>query len=232
MEEKKHLNVITPVCGEGKVLWDIIDFYGTLCSVTTESYFVPSATIRLISSHVYIITNNTAKMILYRSGLLLTLKCGPVLHFQINLSHKLPNMLTQYSLDRGRAPVKETGLKIPTLKVKCKNKSSLKMSTFRSGFYSSGTVIHNTVIEHSVLERSNRNLNPTQQELLKWHCRWSHVSFDHVSMIPVKPHQQKSSLVRGELECQMVVPTNSSASTCTKYLCTACLFAKAKKIFF
>ena len=48
-------------------------------------------------------------------------------------------------------------------------------------------------------------------------------------MILAKPHQQKSFFSCGELECQMVVPTISSASTCTKCWCTACLFAKAKK---
>ena len=138
-------------------------------------------------------------------------------------------MLTQNSLDRGRTPEKETRLKIPALKVKPKNKSSLKMSTFGFGVYSSGTVIHNTLVEHSVLERSNHNLNPAQQELIKWHCRWNHVSFDRVRMILAKPHQQKGSFSCGEIECQIVVPTNSSASTCTKCWCTDCLFAKAKK---
>ena len=76
-------------------------------------------------------------------------------------------MLTQNSLDRGRTPEKETRLKIPTLKVKPKNKSSLKMSIFGSGVYSSGTAIHNSLVEHSVLEHSNHNLNPVQQELIK-----------------------------------------------------------------
>ena len=182
------MNGTTPVCGEDKVLWDIEDFYGTRRSVTTESYFVPSATICLFSPQVYIGTNSTTKMTLDQSGLKLTLKCGSVLHFPINLSNNLPFMLTQNLLDRGRTQEKETRLEIPTLKVKPKNKSSLKMSTFGSGVYSSGTAIHNTLVEHSVLERSNHNLNPAQQELIKWHCRWSYVSFDRVRIILVKPH--------------------------------------------
>ena len=48
-------------------------------------------------------------------------------------------------------------------------------------------------------------------------------------MILAKPHQQKGSSSCGEIERQMVIPIHSSASTCTKCLCTACLFAKAKK---
>ena len=103
------------------------------------------------------------------------------------------------------------------------------MSTFESGVYSSGTAIHNTLVEHSVLERSNHNLNPAQQELMKWYCSWIHINFECVKMILAKPHQQKGSLSCGEIERQMVVPTNSSTSTCTKCWCTSCLFAKAKK---
>ena len=147
----KQTNGTTPVCGEGNVVWDIEDFYGIRRSITTASYFVPSATIRLFSPQVYIGTNDTAKMTLDRSGLQLTLTCGSVLHFPINLSNNLPFMLTQNSLDRGRTPEKKKGLKLPSLKEKFRNKSSLKLSTFGSGVYSSGTAIHNTLIEHSIV---------------------------------------------------------------------------------
>ena len=76
-------------------------------------------------------------------------------------------MLTQNSLDRGKTPEKEKGLKVQTLKVKPNNKSNLKLSTFGSGVYSSGTASHNTLVEHSVPEHSNHNRNPAQQELIK-----------------------------------------------------------------
>ena len=95
LQSLKQVNGTTPVCGERNVLWDIADFYRTRRSVTTASYFVPSATIRLFSPQVYIETNDTAKMTLDRSGLQLTLNCGSVLHFSINLSNNLPFMLTQ-----------------------------------------------------------------------------------------------------------------------------------------
>ena len=138
-------------------------------------------------------------------------------------------MLTQNSLDRGRTSEKKKGMKIPSLKEKFRIKSSLKLSTFGSGVYSSGTAIHNTLIEYSLLERSNHNHNPTQQELIKWYCRWSHVNFDRVRMILAKPHQQKGLSSCGEIERQMVVPIHSSASTCKKCWCIAYLFAKAEK---
>ena len=95
LEFLKQVNGTTPVYGEGKVLWDIEDFYGTRRSVTTESYFVSSTTIRLFSPQVYIGTNDIAKMTLDQSGLQLIFKCGSVLHFPINFSNNLPFMLTQ-----------------------------------------------------------------------------------------------------------------------------------------
>ena len=73
-------------------------------------------------------------------------------------------------------------MKIPKLKVKPKNKSSLKLSRSGSGVYSSGTAISNTLVEHSVLERSKHDLNTAQQELIKCHCRWGHIIFDRVKI--------------------------------------------------
>ena len=167
LQSLKQMNVTTPVCRGGNVLWVIEDFYGTRRSVANTSYFVPSATICLISPQIYLGTNDTAKMTLDQSGLQLTLKRGSVLHFSINLSNNLSFVLTQNLLDRGRTTEKEKGLKIRRLKVKPNNKFSLKLSTSGSGVYSSSTAIHNTLIEHSVLECSNHNLNPAQQELIK-----------------------------------------------------------------
>ena len=59
LQSLKQVNGTTPVCGEGEVLWDIEDLYGTRQSVITDAYFVPTATIRLFSSQVYIDTNST-----------------------------------------------------------------------------------------------------------------------------------------------------------------------------
>ena len=89
--------------------------------------------------------------------------------------------------------------------------------------------VHNNLIEHSIFKRDNFNLDPSQQELLKWHCRWSHVNLDRVRMILARPHQPKGSSDRGEIERQMVVPSISSTSTCKQCWCTACLFAKPKR---
>ena len=170
LQSLKQVNGTTPVCGEGEVLWDIEDYYGTRRSVITDAYFVPTATIRLFSPQVYIGTDSTANMTLDRSGLQLTLKCGTILHFPINLSNNLPFMLTENSLNKGRKPKRKSNLQLSTPDHKPPKKQlNLKMSTFGSGVYSSGASIYNNLIEHSVLQRSNQNLDPAQHELMKWH---------------------------------------------------------------
>ena len=73
-------------------------------------------------------------------------------------------------------------------------------------------------MKHSVLKNSNQNLNPAQQELMKWHCPWSHVNLDSVRMILAKPYQQKGSLSREEKNAKWLY-----------YWCTACLFAITQK---
>ena len=149
----KQVNGTTPVCGEGDVRWDIEDFYVTRWSVVTKAYYVPSTTIYVFSSQVYIGTNSTSRITLKRTGLQLTFTNGTILYFPISNSNHLPFVLTQTSLDKKRKP-----------------KSSLKMSTFGTKVYSSGTEIYNSLIEHSIFEFNNFNLNPSQQELLTWHC--------------------------------------------------------------
>ena len=149
----KQVNGTTPVCGEGKVCWKIEDFNGTRRSITTQAYYVPSATIRLFSPQVYIGNNKTSCMVLDNSGLQLTLVCGTILYFPINKSNNLPFMLTQTQLDKGR---------------KSHHSSlNLKISTNSAGLYNSGIEVHNSLIEHSVFNRDNLNLDPSQQELLK-----------------------------------------------------------------
>ena len=151
-------------------------------------------------------------MVLDNLDLQLTLVCGTTLCFPINKSNNLPFMLTQTQLDKGR---------------KSHHSSlNLKIPTHSSGLYNSGLEVHNNLIEHSIFNQDNFNLDPSQQELLIWHCRWSHVNLDRVRMFLARPHQPNGSSDHGELEHQMVVPSISSTSTCKQYWCTVCLFAK------
>jgi hypothetical protein len=77
--------------------------------------------------------------------------------------------------------------------------------------------------------RENFNLNPSQQELLKWHCRWCHCDFNRVRMILSRPRQPKHSAESGEIVPQIVIPSESGTSNCEAFCCTACLYAKQKR---
>ena len=207
LKELKQVNGSTDVCGQGMVSWEIEDINGVQRSIKTEAYFVPDAGIRLFSPQVYIGKNKTAKLIIDHRGIKFTLKCGTTMNFPFNKSNNLPFMLTKQSLnDR-----KKSHLTISALSLTSKG-------TYSSSF-----------IDRSVFNRDNFNMNPAQQELLKWHSRWSHCDLNRVKMILSKPHQPKGSLERGELVRQMVVPQQTSTTTCEKFCCVACQYAKQKR---
>lgn len=90
------------------------------------------------------------------------------------------------------------------------------MSTIVIEIYCSGVEIHYSLIERSIFERNNFNLYLSQQDLLTWQCRWSHISLDYVHMILAKPHQPTGSLAHGEIERNTVIPTVSATSTSRK----------------
>jgi hypothetical protein len=208
LQELKQVNGSTPVCGQGIVNWDIEDVDGTQRILRTEAYYVPDAGIRLFSPQVYIGNNKTARLLIDHTGILFTLKCGSVMRFPFNKSNNLPFMLTKNSLQSRR---------------KSHLLSYVNTLTSKSIFNS------NSLIDRSVFNRDNFNLNPSQLELLKWHCRWCHCDLNRVRMILSKPQQPKGSSDRGEIIPQMVVPMKTGTTTCGICICTACQYAKQKR---
>jgi hypothetical protein len=207
LKELKQVNGSTDVCGQGLVNWEIEDVNGIQRRIHTEAYYVPDAGIRLFSPQVYIGKNTTAKLIIDHTGILFTLKCGTTMTFPFNKSNNLPFMLTKRSLtDR-----KKSHLTTSVLSLSSKG-------TFSSSF-----------IDRSVFNRDNFNMNPAQQELLKWHCRWCHCDLNRVRMILSRPHQPKGSSERGELVRQMVIPSQNLTTTCPSFCCVACQYAKQKR---
>jgi hypothetical protein len=206
LQSLKQVNGTTPVCGQGEVNWDIEDVEGTRRRINTDAYYVPDAGIRLFSPQVYINANKNSSMQIDSDGILFTLQCGTILRFPFNQSNNLPFMLTETSL-RSRKSTHIT--------------SSISTLSSKSIFTS--------LIDRSVFNRDNFNLNPSQQELLKWHCRWCHCDLNRVRMILSKPHQPKGSASRGELVRQIVTPSENGASSCDSFFCTACQYAKQKR---
>jgi len=206
-----QVNGSTPVCGQGSVEWPIEDVDGTRRTIVTDAYYVPDAGIRLFSPQVYIGNNKTANMHIDHNGIAFTLKCGTLLRFPFNKGNNLPFMLTERSLQsRQRSHLT----------------SSLNTVSIREGAAHNN---NNSLIDRSVFNRDNFNLNPAQQELLKWHCRWCHCDMNRVRMILSKPRQPKNTAITGERIPQICVPTETGTSTCESFCCTACLYAKQKR---
>jgi hypothetical protein len=209
LQSLTQVNGTTPVCGQGPVEWPIEDVVGTRRTITTDAYYVPDAGIRLFSPQVYIGSNKTANMHINNNGIAFTLKCGTLLRFPFNKGNNLPFMLTERSL-KSRQGSHFT--------------SSLNVISDREG-----AAYNNSLIDRSVFNRDNFNLNPAQQELLKWHCRWCHCDLNRVRMILSKPRQPKKTAVTGEIVPQIVIPAETGTSTCEFFCCTACLYAKQKR---
>jgi hypothetical protein len=205
LQSLTQVNGKIPVCGQGLVDWPIEDVNGTCRSITTEAYYVPDAEIRLFSPQVYIGNNKTANMHINHNGIAFTLKCRTLLHFPFNKGNNLPFVLTERSLQ---------SRKISHLT------SSLSVLSSREA------AVYNSLIDRSVFNCDNFSLNPVQQELLKWHCRWCHCDLNRVRMILSKTRQSKHSSATGKFIPQIVVPTETGTSTCEILCCTACLYAK------
>jgi hypothetical protein len=206
LQALSQVNGTTPVCGQGPVEWPIEDVDGNRRTITTDAYYVPDAGIRLFSPQVYINKHKSANMQIDHNGIRFTLKCGTVLRFPFNKSNNLPFMLTEKSL---------------------RSRKDSHLSASAQLFTTQG--IYTSLIDRSVLNRDNFNLNPAQQELLTWHCRWCHCDLNRVRMILARPRQPKQAEATGELVRQMVVSSESGTSTCQTFCCTACLYAKQKR---
>ena len=75
------------------------DFNGQRHSITTKAYYVPSGTIRLFSSQVYISENLDTSCLHFDSvGIFLTLTCGTQLSFPFHNNSNLLTMLTQKAI--------------------------------------------------------------------------------------------------------------------------------------
>jgi hypothetical protein len=129
------------------------------------------------------------------------------MQFPFNKSNNLPFMLTKRSLTDRKKSHLTTSI----------------LSLHDKGIFSS------SFIDRSVFNRDNFNMNPAQQELLKWQCRWCHCDLNRVRMILSKPHQPKGSAERDEMVRQMVIPSQNFTTTCPSFCCVACQYAKQKR---
>jgi len=85
----------------------------------------------------------------------------------------------------------------------------------------------------SLIEDQNQNLTSAQKELLLWHFRLGHLSFQHVQWLmrpqnvnPLSPSQEGNKH-RKPVQC--IHPKHPQAASCEPPLCKSCEISKAKK---
>jgi len=201
------------VAGSGTVAWNIEDQNGVRRKITTNAYFVPSATVRLFSPQVYIGNNRKARLLVDHRGASLTLKCGSTLSFPLNKHSKLPFMLTEEILQQNETPTRKLHFTSFYLGTELEEPSS----------------VYNTLARRSVQHRDNYNLHPDQKELLDWHCRLSHADMQRVQMLLSKPQTPRGATEKGELYPQIISPVLKGASSCRIPKCEACQYAKQRR---
>lgn len=213
----------TPVVGEGQITWQIEDVAGTKHSIGTYAYYVPSASIRLFSPQIYINEAGKGKLVLARSGVTFTLKCGTILKFPLNRQSNLPFMLTMKALNAHRHR-------------QCSHFQAFHLSVtlFQAPLiqytaHNGSQHAFNSLTTRSVLCRDNFNLHPFQQELLLWHCRLGHANFQRIQSLLSPPSQTKGAQSCGELPLLLVTPSLKGTSNCKPPRCEACQYAKQKR---
>jgi hypothetical protein len=224
--------VETKVSGQGPIEWEIEDVNGVTKKLSTMSYYVPEATIRLFSPQIYFKENPTAHLTLNVNGIELHMPCGTILKFPTQPGSNLPIMLTRQALQRGR---NKFGSNRPHHKPSLNTMSNI-LSFICSTTYDSfvhGSIFHlqhagamaAVINDDAVLKNHNNNLSPEQKELLLWHYRLGHIGFGKIQSFLQKP--RTSSL--NDMQSRIIVPSNNKCSHCHPPMCSACQYAKQKR---
>jgi len=194
--ELHSLDSTIPVHGVGWVEWDIEDMKGNVRKIRTRALYVPSAEIRLFSPQAYFMENSAGQLVCRHDTTILTMADEFELTFPYQPQSRLPIMLTKdYFI--GKLHLTNCSLNVKDLQAE------------------GATALP------SILDQSNLNLTGSQKELLLWHQRLGHVSFQRLQALLRPP--------RNELGRQVLFPKNARATRCEIPRCEACQYAKQKR---
>ena len=149
------LSAPATVGGVGTVVWTIKDVFGSVRTIRTKAYYVPSAAIRLFSPQQYFQEHNAGEFWCNARRAVLTLGDGSELEFPYNPGSNLPLMLP----DRQSTSVGFT----------FEDKASLSQL--------------GETINMSVAHDMNQNLTAPQRELLTWHWKLGHANFQWIQRL-------------------------------------------------
>ena len=153
--EMKGIGASIKTVGKGTVEWPIVDLRGCTRILRTTAHHVPGAHVRIFSPQSYFQENgNKGKAIFTADRALLTTPTGFELEFPYNAFSNLPLMLLNNDFE--------------------------SCSVTASDLRDISSHFQTLAAFPSVASQTNQNLSAAQKELLLWHWKLCHVSFDHV----------------------------------------------------
>jgi hypothetical protein len=182
------------VQGVGMVEWTIRDLFGITRKIRAQAFYVPIATIRLFSPQAYFQEHEAGQYVMTAKHCVLTLADGSLLEFPYNHESNLPLMLPS-----GRLAV--AGI---TLQDQQYLSNRLLLSSFLL-----------------VADKTNQNLTASQKELLLWHWKLGHASFQWIQQLASTPCDPLDGL-----GSPILTTKQPRVSSCPSPLCTACQLVK------
>jgi hypothetical protein len=135
------------------------DVFGTVREIRTKAYYVPAATIRLLSPQKYFQENDDGSCYFDKTQITINMPDGTPMYFPYNRGSNLPLMMPSQ---------------------KCPNKPSMNKAEIKYTFETAGM---------SVAEQTNQNMTPSEKELLLWHWKLGHCGFQWVQSLAAKPRK-------------------------------------------
>ena len=157
--ELQGLSHTTKAHGVSQVKWTVRDVFGTTCTIKTQAYYVPEATVHLFSPQTYFREQQQGHLQLDHSRTTLQLHDGSLLHFPSNVNNNLPLMLP--------AEPCHVGLMFDDAMV-----------------LGDGHSVYNYM---SVADESNQNLTRAQKELVLWHWKLGHANLQWIQTLCREP---------------------------------------------
>jgi Reverse transcriptase (RNA-dependent DNA polymerase) len=194
VDEIRGISGTTRVVGKGTVEWLIRDYWNVVRSVRTTAYYVPDINIRLFCPQAYFQEHESAgRLICDAQWAKLEVSDGTVLEFPFQQHCNLPFMLLDEAFQAG---------------------AHISDVAFLAEPSNYGTLM-------SVTEATNRNLQPSQRELLLLHQKLGHAGFQWCQRLCQQPREPALQ--------QIIVPKIQGVSTCVPPMCAACQMAKQSR---
>ena len=168
LDSLQGLSSKTKVCGQGTVHWKIQDMFGMVRTIAIKAYYVPEASIRLMSPQQYFQEHKSGHAEFDGEEMAIHLPSDKgVMKFPFHKGNNLPFMLLNDH---------------PSILPISANDINLLSNSSR--------------ILTSVAEQTNQNLTIAQKELLLWHWKLAHANFNWIQSLFSVPRDGGSPTLR------------------------------------